>query len=60
MDTAAPVPRVRHASVHMEAMGLWRPPHSPGGPARDFVHPGPPENSFCVNGLIPCKYVAGC
>ena len=30
MDTAAPVPRVCRASVHMEAMGLWHPPHGVG------------------------------
>ena len=33
-DTAAPVPRVRRASAHMEAMCLWRPSHDPGGPLR--------------------------
>ena len=27
----APVPRVRRASVHMEAMGLWRPSLDPVG-----------------------------
>ena len=43
MDTAAPVPRVRRASMHMEAMGLWRPSRGPGGSAPDFVHPGPSD-----------------
>ena len=28
-------------AAHMEAMGLWRPPHGPGGPALDFFHQGP-------------------
>ena len=31
MDAAAPVPHVRRASTHMEAMVLWHPPHGPGG-----------------------------
>ena len=38
---AAPVPRVHRASTHMEAMGLWRFSHGPGGPALDFFHQGP-------------------
>ena len=29
MDSAAPVPRVLRASVHMEVMGHWRPPLGP-------------------------------
>ena len=46
MDTAGPVPRVHRASIHMEAMGMWRPPHGPSGPARDVVHPGPPDAGY--------------
>ena len=46
MDTSTPVPRVRSASKHMEAMVLWRPPHGPGGPARDFVNPDPPDAGY--------------
>ena len=29
---AAPVPHVCRATMHMTAMGLWRPPTGPGGP----------------------------
>ena len=32
IDDAAPVPRVNRAYTQMAAMGLWRPPISPGGP----------------------------
>ena len=46
VDAAAPVPRVRRASVHMEAMGLWRPSHGVDGPAWNFVHPGPPDAGY--------------
>ena len=46
MDTAAPMPHVRSASTHMEALGLWRPPHGPGDPALDVVHQGPPHTGF--------------
>ena len=76
MDTAAPVPRVCHAFMHMEDMG-------PRGACSGLCPPGPfrcrlsclyavsawlgagsflagRENSFCVYGLMPCKYVAGC
>ena len=41
VDSTAPVPRVRRASIHMEAMGLWRPPLGLDEPAQDFAHPGP-------------------
>ena len=50
METAAPVSRFRRASTHMEAMGLWRPPHGPGWPALDFVHQGPMA-SGCPTGM---------
>ena len=47
MDSATPVARVCRASMHMEAMGLWRPPLGPDEPTRNFAHPvtttpGPP------------------
>ena len=32
---------VGHASIHMEAMGLWRTPLGPDEPARNFARPGP-------------------
>ena len=38
IDDAAPVPHVHHASTKMAAMGLWRPPISPGGPELDTTH----------------------
>ena len=41
VNEAAPVPRVLRASVHMVAMGLWRPPVGPGGPGLVTVHQGP-------------------
>ena len=41
MTAASPVPSVRRASTHMEAMGIWRPPHGPSGPSLDFFHQGP-------------------
>ena len=41
VNDAAPVPRVRRSSTYIEAMGLWRPPHRPGGPALEFFHQGP-------------------
>ena len=41
MESAAPVPCVCRASIHMEAMGLWRPPLGPDEPTRNFAHPGP-------------------
>ena len=41
VNEAAPVPCVLRASVHMAAMGLWRPPVALGGPGLDTVHQGP-------------------
>ena len=41
MDSAALVPRVCRALVHMEAVGMWRPPLGPDEPAPDFARPGP-------------------
>ena len=40
MDSAAPLPRVRRASVHMEAVGLWRPPFGLSEPDRDVANLG--------------------
>ena len=37
MDSAMPVPQVGHASVYMEAMGLWHPPLGPDELAWDFA-----------------------
>ena len=48
LDTTMPVPRVRHASTHMEAMGLWRPPHGSGGRP-----PHGPQGPPCT-GYPPC------
>ena len=42
VDSTVPVPRVCRASIHLEDMGLWRPPLGPDEPARDSAHPGPP------------------
>ena len=68
MDTAAPVPRVDRASMHMEAMGLWRPSLGPHEPARDVARSVNVQlaagscsagwgNSFHFVGCIPCTYV---
>ena len=36
-----PVPRVRRASTHMAAMGLWHPLLGPGGPGLAVFHQSP-------------------
>ena len=38
INDTAPVPRVNHAFTQMAAMGLWRPPISPGGPGLMTAH----------------------
>ena len=51
IDDAAPVPRVHHAFTQMAAMGLWRPPNSPGDPGLDTVEhfePVYPDHLACV------------
>ena len=41
VQDAALVPRVRRASSHMAALGLWRPPNDPGDPGLEIFHQGP-------------------
>ena len=38
INDTAPVPQVNHAFTQMAAMGLWRPPISPGGPGLMTAH----------------------
>ena len=38
IDDTAPVPRVHRAFTQMAAMGLWRPPVSPGVPGLDTAY----------------------
>ena len=52
VNDAAPVPRVRHASTHMAATGLWRPQNGSGGPGLDLFHQGP-QCSGCP-ACFPC------
>ena len=50
LESAAPVPRVSRASVHMEAMALWRPPLGLDEPARNFASLG-----LTITGPPACK-----
>ena len=47
VNDTAPVSRVLHASTHMAAIALWRPPNGSGGPGLEVIHQGP-QCSGCL------------